>query len=496
MFKLIFFFILLIPLEISGQLLKQNRLFVGIGNKYVLSEKVNIDAENGYHVTQNQEFNTLFIWQKNKVIRIIFKYERKLANKKKLDVSHLPSLDKLIPAFRREKIYYRTRKNTSERYDECFCKRPGGKFYCSSWNNQENLYNYRYQLKKNINRWNKEHNPLADTFGWIVIADGNPEVFEKNKHRKNNYVNNLPLIFDSPKHDSLYLIKPYYINIYRFDADKQVKSGQYYELYSTISLIDDFFSSESAGFDLNKHSLETAWRDDYDHNYQFNVEYFIAHHTLKSLFKLNVSYGEESAIKFLEDHDLSKQKNYSLPYTIYTEEDNRMFTDTTPDKRLSKAENAERKIRLRRYDSLSRIWRQREDSVKKAYDEDCYGHYQFCKECYNSSIPKTERLKRGCPVNIAPVGTVSESNWSYGFSAKNINYFKVENSDYRIAEHGDLETDESFGVVISDESYPIVWQLASPGIGFWLSNMSVNKRKIGTLPIEGLTLNNIPVNSL
>jgi hypothetical protein len=153
--KLIFWGIILLFAEASAQPFKNKHLYVGSGTRYILSEKLDMNTDpeyssNRYNPDENvQEFNTLFIWQKDKVIRIIFKYESKQANTKKIDVSKLASLNKLLPAFERVKIYYRLKNN--KRYDECYCERPGGKFYYKGWNED----GYRYSFKENINKWNK-----------------------------------------------------------------------------------------------------------------------------------------------------------------------------------------------------------------------------------------------------------------------------------------------------------------------------------------------------
>jgi hypothetical protein len=130
------------------------------------------------------------------------------------------------------------------------------------------------------------------------------------------------------------------------------------------------------------------------------------------------------------------------------------------------------------------------DSLRIKYENDCFGHYQYCPECYNAAISKSERIKRHCPVKISldSVGAWDE-NWSYAFSIKNGHYLKVENQIYPHSLYIAVQAAE-----ITENDYPINWQLMSPNVGYWMSDVALKDLHYKESTFSTLTLDGNPIN--
>jgi len=81
--------------NLQAQTSINNCLYIDNVQKYVLSETVvSYDGK-------KQLVNSLFIWEKDKVIRIVFVYDRKLARLSQARVRQLKSFDSFLPDFRK-----------------------------------------------------------------------------------------------------------------------------------------------------------------------------------------------------------------------------------------------------------------------------------------------------------------------------------------------------------------------------------------------------------
>lgn len=266
--KEIFFVMLL--LITNGTLLAQNKmyencLFIGNKEKYVLSETGK--PENSNEVT----YNSLFLWQKDKVVRIVFLYDQKTASKYK--IQKLKSFNNLLPSFKNYVVTANHDRN-SDIYD--------GKIIDKKTGETSNI-SYNQKLKTVINVWNKKYNPLADKFASIPIQDGDPEVLIYNEKRKGRQVNNLPILLNSTKGDSIYIISPLVIDIYKLETAKTATHKVItYKLYTTISFLERSVTLSNYQYNNNEES------------YKSDISYFIAEHTLPYLYKTSSNYDKKS----------------------------------------------------------------------------------------------------------------------------------------------------------------------------------------------------------
>jgi len=207
-------------------------LYIGAKDRYVLTENIKLDDG------KYQSFNSLFIWEPDKVIRIVFLYDKKLALVPKSDITRLKSFKSFLPTFKKctwhenpkRKFFYGV-----EIYDQTFMDKR---------EDETDGRNYGLKLKTVINARNKKYNPLADKFGSIIVSEGDPEVMIYNDKRKGKSINNLPLLINSAKGDSSYIISPIHIDVYRVDHSE--KNGNSisreftgYQLYSSVSFLKE-----------------------------------------------------------------------------------------------------------------------------------------------------------------------------------------------------------------------------------------------------------------
>jgi hypothetical protein len=216
-------------LSIFAQPPSKNFLYINDKDKYVLSETAEI--KDGYGRSTYQTFNSLFIWQKDKVVRIVFKY---LKRRPGHVLAKQQLFSRFIPPFKKYTIYARAVSHPAGVYD-------GEIVYGKK--SEYNADNYTELFKTAINNWNRKYNPYADMLGGIIVLDGYSDPLCRNKKRKGEYNNNLPVLFTMG--DSSYLIKPYVINVYRLSSRDHIPAAinnvVCYKLYSTVSLMEDSF---------------------------------------------------------------------------------------------------------------------------------------------------------------------------------------------------------------------------------------------------------------
>src|SRR6202042_1869191 len=166
-----------------------------------------------------------------------FKYLRTIPKPKTKNGPQLQSFDSFIPPFRKYTVREPRSLYVSSVYE-------GTVHYLAS--DEYNPHSYKQLLKISINNWNKKHNPFSDKLGWIGIQDGDPEVLVRNEKRKEEYTDNLPLLLNTSYKDSLMLIKPYIIDVYRLEKHPGAVSRNLnyntFKLYATVSLADDSFA--------------------------------------------------------------------------------------------------------------------------------------------------------------------------------------------------------------------------------------------------------------
>lgn len=410
-------------------------LYIGNKERYVLTEKVRLNDG------QYQAFNSLFIWQKDKVIRIVFLYDRRFAGLSKANINRLKSFESFLPTFKKciwhENPKYKFRQIVYvgiNIYDDSFIDEREG---------ETNGSNYEEKLKTVINARNKKFNPLADKFGSISVLDGDPEVMIYNDKRKAKAINNLPLLFNSTNGDSSYIISPLQIDIYRVDnseknGNRVSKEFTGYKLYSTVS-----FLKESVIYPTEESNEEA---------YKWPLKNIITKNSLSYLYRTNLSIDTGSLMNELSELPFSDKKTY--------------YNNIYPEPKIY------RKRILSKKDS---IWikeiaiRIKEDSikakeaVKAQFSKGFNFDYQYCAECGDAEISKKERINKHCPFKMALYKDQPIENWSYAFSDKYRYYFKVEGPSLN-----------KTGVSSSQEADLHKWFLMSPGLGYWMSDVAVN----------------------
>ena len=403
-------------------------LFIGDKEKYVLTEKIKL--ENG----QYQTFNSLFIWNKDKVTRIVFLYDRKLAGLSKLNITRLKSFESFLPTFKKY-IWYENPKDKRRRsvyvglsiYDGSFIDKRQGETSGSD---------YEEKLKAVINGRNKKYNPLADYFGSIAISDGDPEVMIYNDKRKAKAVNNLPLLFNSANGDSSYIISPLHIDIYRVDNSAKndnaiSKEFTGYKLYSTVSFLQQ--------------SVKYPTKEFIDEPYK-GIKYFIKQHSLSYLYKDNRPLDTGLLMNILSKLPFSDRESGFRNGNVVSP-----IVETYQEK----ANTMKDSIRIKRDSITTR------ETVKRQFLKGDNFDYQHCAECYDIEISKRERIYQHCPLKIALYKNQFNENWSYAFSDEYRHYFKIETS-----------TNQPDWQMVED-----AWLLMSPGVGYWMSDVTVNNGK-------------------
>jgi hypothetical protein len=405
-------------------------VYIGNKEKYVLSERVR--SEDG----KVQTFNSLFIWDKDKVIRIVFLYDRKLSMLSKSVTSHLQTFESFLPTFKRctwyENPKYKSKRNVIfgiEIYDGTFT---------DGREDDTRGDDFPKKLKTLINARNKKYNPLADKFGSIYVSDEDPYVMIYNEIRKVKEINNFPLLINSAKGDSSFIISPIHIDVYRIDRSEKntnsiSKKITGYRLYSTVSFL--------------KQSIKYPTEEEINEPYKEPLENVIENNALSYLYKINLSVDTASLM-----NELSELKLSDKPYF------NNVRIDEAKVFRIGK---------LSKKDSI----KIKEDSVRKKIDSiklreaiksrflngfDFY--YQSCAECYDTEIPKKARINNHCPFKFSLYKNLSDDNWSYAFSNEYLHFFEIENPSRRITRNMDRNSNS--------------WLMMSPGIGFWMSNVA------------------------
>jgi len=404
-------------------------LYLGEKEKYVLTEKIKLD--NGEY----QTFNSLFLWDKDKVVRIVFLYDRKLAGLSKANIIQLKSFEGFLPTFKKCSWFENSKYKHSRTvvsginiYDGSFIDKREGEI---------NGPDYAAKMKTVINARNNKYNPLADKFGSISISDGEPEVMIYNDKRRSKTINNLPLLFNSASGDSSYIISPLHIDVYRVDNSEKngnniSKEFTGYKLYSTVSFL--------------QHSVKYTTQEFIDEPYKWQ-NYFIAEHSLPYLYKTNWHADTGLLMNIVSEMPLSDKKahNENGAYAI---------TD-----HLTKSLSGMAPARIRA-DSI-----QKKETIKQQFLKDISFDYQYCTECYDPEISKKERINKHCPFKITIYKDQFSENWSYAFFDKYKYYFKVEKP-----------------IIITSGFQPSEdvlheWLLMSPGIGYWMADVAVNNGK-------------------
>lgn len=403
-------------------------LYIDDKEKYVLSE--NVRSDHG----KIQTFNSLFIWDKDKVIRIVFLYDRKLSMLSKSVTSHLQTFESFLPTFKRC-TWYENPKYKSKRivifgieiYNETFT---------DGREDDTRGDNFTEKFKTLINARNKKYNPLADKFGRIYVSDGDPYVMIYNEKRKVKEINNFPLLINSGKGDSSFIISPIHIDVYRIDKSEKntnsmSKKVTGYRLYSTVSFL--------------KQSIEYPTKEEINESYKVPLGDVIENNTLSYLYKINSSVDTASLMNELSELRLSDK-----PYFNNVQIDEpKVFHRGKMSKKDSvkiKEDSARKKV-----DSI----KLRESSGSRFLNGIAFD-YQYCTECYDTEIPKKTRIDNHCPFKFSLYKNLSDDNWSYAFSNKYGHFFEVENRPRGIMQ----------------DMHRISWLMMSPGIGFWMSNVA------------------------
>jgi hypothetical protein len=243
--------------------------------------------------------------------------------------------------------------------------------------------------------------------------------------------------------DSSYIISPIHIDIYRVDNSEKDHNSlpdklTGYKLYSTVS-----FLSQSVIFPTKKFNYEP---------YKWQGR-FIEENTLPYLYKSKSSMDTATLINELSELPLSAKETYFNTIKF-------IEPQIVRNKILSKKDS----IRIIEYSN-----NRRKDSIKmreyikSQFLRGDHFDYQYCAECYNDETSKAEKIKRHCPLKIALYKAGYDENWSYAFSDKYKHYFKVEQRNFGASNVIKYSTDQ----LNSNE-----WLLMSPGIGYWMSDVS------------------------
>jgi hypothetical protein len=344
------------------------------GEKYILSEQL---VTNKYPAIK---VNSLFIWHENLIIRILF-YKEKTISKKSLSAK---SLLGLFP------------KPKNSRYESL---------------------EYHEQLRAAINRWNLKNNTLADKLGTEYNSEGSFEVLIKNKRRKKEYHNILPIAYNILKKDSVMIIQPYYINLYikpKISLNNIESNGHLsqYNLFASVALI----------------TKETN-ADFYESGFRGLNEEFLYSYTLKRL------YSFDAALKIPEDLKNFKQSEQKTFYL------------TAEEKKIYKADTN---------NNINNVLK------KPSFPENGCA-YQYCPDCYSTSFTKLDKILKGCPISIVDADSSKRDNLSYTFTKNGISFFKIENG---------VEPDFDGLKEATYTSYPFKWQLIIPGKGYFITDVS------------------------
>ncbi|MDB5120064.1 MAG: hypothetical protein JWN56_1282 [Sphingobacteriales bacterium] len=373
------------------------------------------------------DINSLFIWRKDRVLRIIFKYDTITPAPDQIDIKSFTSINTIIPPFQYYNLY-----NKSKWVGESFLLELG----IDKKNKLKYLFdpiNYIMTVGIIINDWNKKHNKSADMLKGYDISEGGYQQTLLLKRRGNKqFANNLPIIFRLPGEKSFSIIKPYSIDIYKADHFRDVSfnnnSNQLkcFTHTGNINLMDEsvYTKSYTANFE-GRHMEEIA-----------------PFPSLAHIYKGNFPQAENAILNSLTAFEFSDRKYYN-----YT-------GDIAPPSVLIIPDNHSGTLSS---DSISSKVIAKDNKEVNSSVYECFAELQYCAECYNPKISKVERFKRHCPLSLR-----NHQNWSYAFYQSGKPYFKVER-------YHDYDT------ISANPGIPNIWQLMTPGVGFWISDVA-NKR--------------------
>ncbi|MDB4922069.1 hypothetical protein [Mucilaginibacter sp.] len=413
-----------------GQVSNRNYFYEKEQQQFVLSEKNKTTGS-------FDSLNSLFIWKKDTVYRIIFEYE----NKKGVKFSeynrscHFFSLLSFLNKAGHINLYDNLNE-LKDRYNQYNAYRLFGKksdLVEFTKKEVDDGWAYTVKLKVLINNWNMKHNAMADRLASIIALDGNGEIMLKNAKRKSAYHNDFPLAFSLPGTDSLYFTRVYLINIYK--ASGNISSGlqskylKEYRLISSVNFDTGEFSSPS-------NSNQTSLRDK----------------TLAYIFKSTFPGDTTQLFSRLSSFGLSK---FNQEY----EEDSN----------LERAKPIEiRPWNQSSYNKGDTLVPKKQLIIQNKNLQDENGLAEYCKECYDAAKSIVYRISNHCPVNIKTSADLQSQNWRYNFSEQGLHFFSVENPIRRFNEPS-WTNNQEFEHLQSIWN----WQLMSPGIGYWLSSSEI-----------------------
>jgi hypothetical protein len=407
----------------------QNRyVYIADARKYVLSESVSVRTVGN----QPLRFHSLFVWQKDKVVRILFHYGRKLG-KAEFKRSKLTPFESIVPAVKEYRLYSRSRRGgyaTGNLLDGvAFSGKPENEILA---NYQEDVYKQRVLVS--VNNWNEKYNRGADRMVKIITSDGDPYTVTTNKRQR--AANNLPIAFHLPGSDSAYVVRPYRIDVYKLDAvlptPEPVKAMTRYALYASISLDDDYLEASSKEEERRGADLKPA------------IDAFITLHTLPRLYDLPLPATKEPLLGYLGRFPLSKWEDAP--------------GSTTPCNTVG--ENA------LLGDDPSSVYNAFRPAAGPFSGDDCVRQFPFCRACQDPAVAKAEKIEAHCPVTVVPAeGSARPLNWSFAFLLGTQSFFKEEVA---------VQQDEC--------GEPQLWQFSAPGVGYWLSNVTRDSNRRYFLP--------------
>ncbi|MFI5136252.1 MAG: hypothetical protein ACHQIM_00405 [Sphingobacteriales bacterium] len=290
---------------------------------------------------------------------------------------------------------------------------------------------YSHQLKYAINYWNKYNNPLADRFGHRKVSDSQTEILIKNQRRKATYANNLPLAFALPGTDSLFFVKPYYLSIYETlpqSTPTLLPNIRQYKLITSLSFVDDSFYDP-----LNVNDIEAA-------------DIVLREQTLPYLYQMDLPSGTKALIDRL----------CSFKQTIFR-----------PGGEPGSQDDVQEPVRLLPSPGKSKIDTVKQVTLKhpKAFTE-CINSFDYCKDCYNPTISKADRIKNHCPFIVTP-NKPDQGHWAYALSKGWRHFFFDQNpaGPYNLSTVPE-PINSDYGMKNWQN-----WQLMCPGIGYWVANV-------------------------
>lgn len=374
------------------------------------SKYIYIDPDQRVSVLSDHVGNSLFIWQKDKVVRITFNYEKQIPPPKLILEQEMTSLSDIIPNIQRYQLYksqdgvvdillstVRTRKRNRDnrRY---------------SWGNEDE---YLINLSARINEWNQKFNTAADTLAMFITSEGLSQEFKINTHENllntlPDPVNVLPILVQLPGSDSIYLIRPKWIDIYKRAQGRQSNNKNSlvkYSFFSHLSLVDE--------------------RLHYSIPYLKSTRYRIINKPLvQNMYDL-APMGKVEMLRFLSQFEFSANEAYDP--NLHKEEAEIIVIDDA--------------------NSInSNTMKEQQVTLTNTFDD------KYSPQSYDSTLIKIERIKNQSPLIIPSRKGSPADSWSYLFSAGQLHFFKIEWTDYM-------------------NPYNKDFRLMVPGVGFWTQSL-------------------------